>query len=99
MLFSKVDRVLSPKRKFSPERMEKNRAVLTEVCANLRAQIQPGVGDGPEALGEVICCSTEARIDGQKLGVADLRWAVLAATGITSARKLPSSVTLSPDLQ
>ena len=82
VLLSKADRLLSPKRKLSQERLERNRLALDEVCVHMRAKIQPGAGDGPDALGELICCSSEAPVDGKKLGVMDLRWAILAAVGL-----------------
>ena len=92
VVLSKIDRVLFPKNKISQECMERNLPFLDETCGELRGKIQPGKADGPEALGEIICCSAETSIDKEKLGLGNLRWAVLAATGLNE----DSSKTLSP---
>ena len=74
--------------------MEKNLPLLDEICANLRGEVQPGMADGPEALGEIICCSAETTMEEEKLGLGNLRWAVLAATGLgEESNRIPSSLT------
>ena len=67
--------------------MELNMPMLAEMCANLRAKIQPRNGHGPEAMGEIVCYSAETALDGKKLGLENLRWAVLAATGLGEEEK------------
>ena len=97
VLLSKVDRLLSPDKKFSAERAQKHMGALDKVVSELRGQIQPGLGDGPDALGEIIACSSAAQVDGQKLGVAEIRWAILAATGF--ANQTASSLLLKSEAQ
>ena len=67
--------------------MEENIHVLTQLCTNLRVKIQPGNGHGPEALGEIVCCSAETTLRGKKLGLENLQWAVLRATGLGEEKK------------
>ena len=67
---------------------------MNRTCQEMRGKIQPGNGDGPEALGEIVTCSAEATLDGKKLGINNVRWAVLAATGLGEAKRklLPSEL-------
>ena len=92
IILSKVDRILFAKSRPSLARMERNAPELGRICQDLRCEIQPGKGDGPEALGEIVTCSAEANLEGKKLGINNVRWAVLAATGLGEGqRKLSSS--------
>lgn len=51
--------------------------------------IQPGRLDGPEALGEIISCSADKRLDKErKFGLDQVRWAVLEAAGLGVKRRL-----------
>ena len=74
--------------------MERNFPQLEEICRHLKSKIQPGVGDGPEALGEIVTCSAETALNGKKLGIGNVRWAVLAATGLGERKRklLPSEM-------
>ena len=70
--------------------MELNSPVLDRTIEMMRSKIQPGLGDGPEALGEILACSAEAKLEtGPKLGINNVRWAVLAATGLNEAKRKP----------
>ncbi|KAL9127093.1 MAG: hypothetical protein Q9217_003968 [Psora testacea] len=95
VILPKVDRILFPKHKVSVEHMEKNLPALDAICTDVKAKIQPGKADGPEALGEIVCCSAETTLGGQRLGIDKLRWAVLAATGLGDVRRkiLSSEIT------
>lgn len=91
VILSKVDRVLYPKLKnLSVSNIQKqikeNASALEEIVSWLRGQIQPGLGDGPEALGEIISCSAETPYRGSAFGINDLRWAILSATGLQNER-------------
>lgn len=91
---SKVDRILFKKSSPSLARIERNSPELDEIVAKLKAKIQPGTGDGPEALGEIVTCSGEKTIDGTKVGINSVRWAVLAATGLGDEKRkvMPSEL-------
>ncbi|MDI1491984.1 MAG: hypothetical protein OHK93_003195 [Ramalina farinacea] len=82
IVLSKIDEVLFKRKKVSEERMLKNLHLLDARCKEMRGQIQPGQAEGPEALGEIICTSADAELQGRKMGVQELRWAVLSATGL-----------------
>ena len=94
IVLSKVDRILFHKSRPSLARMEQNIPELDRICEQLRGSIQPGNGDGPEALGEILTCSAETTLEGKKFGINNVRWAVLAATGLSEAKRklLPSEV-------
>ena len=92
IILSKVDRVLFPNLRTVSvanirAKSQQNAPALAKIVEGLRAQIQPGLGDGPEALGEVISCSAETVFRGSKFGISDVRWATLAATGLGDERK------------
>lgn len=92
VILSKVDRVLFPKLnnvsagKFRVK-LEQNGPVLAEIVESLRKKLQPGLGDGPEALGEVITCSTHKLFVRKKFGVDEVRRATLTATGLDEQKK------------
>ena len=94
IILSKVDRILFRKSRPSSASMERNSPSLDFICEQLKGKIQPGNGDGPEALGEIITCSAEATLEGKKLGINNVRWAVLAATGLGEEKRklLPSEM-------
>ncbi len=94
IILSKVDRILFRKSRPSEARIERNFPELDRICEQLKGKIQPGNGDGPEALGEIVTCSAEATLDGKKLGINNVRWAVLAATGLGEEKRklLPSEI-------
>lgn len=81
VVLSKADRIVYRKGD-SPAKLEKGFAALDEIYKNVRGVIQPGTKEGPEALGEVIAVSADPVGKGKRFGVDELRWAVLAATGM-----------------
>ena len=97
VILSKVDRILFGKKKPSLARMKLKSPDLNRICQELRGKIQPGHGDGPEALGEILVCSAEAKLERSRLGISNIRWAVLAATGLSEAKRklLPSDLSTS----
>ena len=84
IILSKVDRILLPGSKPpSKSKLESNIRELDRIYLEIRAKIQPGKLDGPEALGEIISCSAEKSLErGRRPGMNQVRWAVLAATGL-----------------
>lgn len=89
IILSKVDRILMPGPKMpSGSRLHNNMRKLDEIYQKIRAQIQPGKRDGPEALGEIISCSTVKSFpQGRKAGINQVRWAILAATGLDMEKR------------
>ena len=98
IILSKVDRILFPKGNPSAAHLQSNLPKLERICEELKIKIQPGIRDGPEALGEIVTCSSEITIPGTKLGMNNVRWAVLAATGLSEEKRklLPSNMLLKP---
>ena len=102
IILSKVDRILLPGQKSkipSQDILRKTSAHLLEVFENVRAKVQPGNSGRPEALGEIIGCSGERTVKPgeQKLGINNVRWAVLAATGLSDkARRVSPLKVLTP---
>ncbi len=97
IILSKVDRVLMPRPKASlKSQLESSIGNLEKIYQNVRVRIQPGKLDGPEALGEIISCSTEKSLEqGKRPGINQVRWAVLTATGLSLQKKMiasPSSI-------
>lgn len=96
VILSKVDRILLPGPKTPSEaRLESYSAELRKIFEKLRTKIQPGKSDGPEGLGEIISCSAEKSLErGRRLGINQVRWAVLAATGLNNQSRIfrPSDI-------
>lgn len=91
VILSKVDRLLFKKADPSVALLKRNSPLLDAYVGALKQQIQPGLGDGPEALGEVLTCSATKTLNGKKLGINNVRWAVLAATGLSDTGELQQS--------
>lgn len=83
VVLSKADRIVcgGPKAP-TDQQLHLRSESLRGICENIREAIQPAHSEGPVALGELIACSAEKSIDGKRLGINHLRWAVLAATGL-----------------
>lgn len=92
VILSKVDRVLLSKMNNVSAvkiraKLEQNGPALGQIVEGLREKLQPGLGDGPEALGEVIACSTDKVFMKKQFGIDGVRWATLAATGLGEEKK------------
>lgn len=94
VILSKVDRVLFSSKAQAKMAMKKRQSNVSVSAANiadlqkslreLRAVIQPdGRTEGPGALGEILTCSAETRLERntQRLGINAVRWAILTAAG------------------
>jgi GTP-binding protein len=99
IILSKVDRILLPGSKTpSKSKLKSNISELEGVYRKIRAKIQPGKTDGPEALGEIISCSAEKSLErGRRPGINQVRWAVLAATGLSLDKKMLELTRFSED--
>ncbi|CAO2655730.1 Nn.00g045330.m01.CDS01 [Neocucurbitaria sp. VM-36] len=89
VILSKMDKLYIPKAKeikrhdgkASSKLKSKGTAEgLRKEMEKLKNEIQPPVGGG--ALGEIIACSAETLVDGRRLGIDHLRYAVLKAVGL-----------------
>lgn len=97
IILSKIDKLYIPKVKvvkhFNGKSMNKLKPKgttqgLREVMNKLKVEIQPPFGGG--ALGEILACSAETVVDGKRLGIDHVRYAVLKAVGLEAGVKKPS---------
>lgn len=93
VVLSKVDRILFRKKQNPTiELLRRNAAVLQEKAGSIGSHLDGLNVYGPKALGEILACSTTASVErGNFLGINNLRWSVLAATGLHERRVLPNS--------
>ncbi|KAI4215823.1 MAG: hypothetical protein LQ351_001811 [Letrouitia transgressa] len=91
---SKIDRVLFAGRKQHSERLlNTNSPCLLRKFEEIQEQLNLIESEGPRPLGELVGCSAEASIEnGRRLGINNLRWAVLAATGFSTTNEIPYSL-------
>ncbi|KAJ5814649.1 GTP-binding protein EngB [Penicillium riverlandense] len=85
IIVSKVDKVLSKKKKLKFGVSTAGIERLQSMLRDLRPVVQPdfSVSEGPGALGEIITAGAETLTStGQALGVNAVRWAILSAAGI-----------------
>ena len=93
VILSKVDRIMFPNSKLLPKHRWKNNARrLIGIFENIRKEIQPAKCEYPVALGELIACSTPKSGIGERIGINNLRWAILAAAGLHDEKNPTSMV-------
>lgn len=89
VILSKMDKLYIPKakevRRFDGKAISKLKSKgtiegLRKVMQEIKAEIQPPYGGG--ALGEILGCSSETLVDGKRLGIECVRYAVLKAAGL-----------------
>lgn len=94
VILSKLDKIYIPKAKeikhFNGKSVGKLKPKgtlqgLREAMEKLKVDIKPPVGGG--ALGEILGCSAETVVDGKRLGIDHVRYAVLKAAGLESRGK------------
>jgi GTP-binding protein len=94
VVLSKLDKLYIPKAKeikrFDGKVMQKLKAkgtveALRKNMEGLKNEIKPPVGGG--ALGEILGVSAETLVDGKRLGIDHVRFAVLKAAGLDAGLK------------
>lgn len=99
IILSKLDKLYIPKAKeikrhdgksLSKLRPKGSPEGLRTQMEKLKNEIQPPVGGG--ALGEILACSAETMVDGRRLGIDHVRYAILKAAGLDTGFKKPSRV-------
>jgi len=97
VILSKMDKIYIPKAKdvkhFNNKkgyRLKPKGTVeaLRKDMEKLKPEIKPPVGGG--ALGEMLACSAETLVDGRRLGIDHVRYAVLKAVGLDRVPPKPS---------
>ncbi|KAM0716404.1 hypothetical protein Q7P37_007849 [Cladosporium fusiforme] len=90
VVMSKVDKLLHPTSKVpGPQRLGNALAKLSKARDDVRAELKDAFNDGRDVSDDILCCSAEKSLDERsgwrsKLGVDELRWAVLNACGLES---------------
>ncbi|KAL8710396.1 MAG: hypothetical protein Q9220_004997 [cf. Caloplaca sp. 1 TL-2023] len=90
IILSKVDRVLynTKGRAPSPSMLLKKTTHLQSLFQSLRDRLDAMDVTGPKPLGEILACSTmPLREKVKDAGINNLRWSILAATGLNEVRK------------
>jgi GTP-binding protein len=99
IILSKVDRILAKSIKSLRTGVaEPKLRELRNITHGLKPVVQPvGFGEGPGALGEILTCSAEVKVDGKTpLGISAIRWSILTASGFDgSVEALKSEPTAS----
>lgn len=89
IVLSKVDKLLYSNTKApGPQRLHNKLLQLRELCASIRQRLDDETEDSKQTTGDILCCSAERSLDdrqpNRKLGVDEIRWAVLSACGMES---------------
>lgn len=89
IVLSKVDKLLySSSKAPGPLRLHNKLLQVQQVCADIRSRLDEEVADRKHSTGDILCCSAERSLDekqrNRKLGVDEVRWAVLSACGMES---------------
>lgn len=83
VILSKVDKVLfTGSRTPSPVALETRFSDLRRTMEMVKAAVQPDPEDDGSAVGDVISCSSEKWIEGKRLGIDTVRFAMLRAAGL-----------------
>lgn len=83
VVLAKVDRLLFPTARLpSAQALEVRLAELRRAMEDVQRTIQPDVEDISGALGELLACSSEKKINAKKLGINSVRHAMLQAAGL-----------------
>ncbi|KAF2193455.1 GTP-binding protein engB, partial [Zopfia rhizophila CBS 207.26] len=86
IILPKMDRVFIPKSSLNVESLgkkAKSKGSIEElhyIMKSLRQEIQPKRGSG--ALGEILACSSQVGVQGRRLGIDSVRYAMLQAAGL-----------------
>lgn len=90
IIMSKVDKLIHPGSKPpGPEKLNNCLVKLKVGCDDVRRELKQAFNDGRDVRDDILCCSAEKSLDERsgrrsKLGVDELRWAILSASGLES---------------
>ena len=84
VVLSKVDKLLwSGSKAPSAGKLELKTGALRKICKEVGSKVDAEAGDGRSAITDILCCSAEKSLTGhRKIGVDEIRWAVLRACGM-----------------
>lgn len=90
IVMSKVDKLIHPGSKPpGPQKLENCLLKLKVACDDVRSTLRAAFNDGRDVRDDILCCSSEKSLDERsgwrsKLGVDELRWAILNSSGLES---------------
>jgi GTP-binding protein len=106
IVMSKVDKLIHPGSKPpGPQKLENCLIKLKVACDDVRTTLREAFDDGRDVRDDILCCSSEKSLDERsgwrsKLGVDELRWAILNASGLESDEMgMPKKKTKAKDIQ
>lgn len=84
IILSKTDKIIyRTSNAPGPEKLQQRIEQLHEKTDKVREKVAPKGKRGNAVLNDIICCSSEKSLDkGRMLGMDEVRWAVLQATGL-----------------
>jgi hypothetical protein len=85
VVLTKIDKVLFPNHKQTPEALTRNMPRLETVAETMRHVAAPKSERGLKAMSDVLMCSSEKAWPAggpKKMGVDGVRWAVLQSVGL-----------------
>lgn len=87
VILSKVDKLLHPGSKWpGPQKLTRGLLKLKETCRNIQERLDAEAGDGRKIAADILCCSAEKGVNKedkhQKIGIDEVRWAVISACGL-----------------
>lgn len=98
VVLSKVDRIIyQGNTTRTPSKMAAGARILqlTKMMEKIKREVQPNTEDDGGAIGELISCSAEKWIEGSRMGVDAVRFAMLQAAGL----ELPPKVKLAKPVE
>lgn len=93
VVLSKVDKLLYPTSKLpTAGKLSGGLQKLRETCEKVRAKLREAYDDGRPVTDDILCVSAEKSLDeksrfSSKLGIDELRWAILNAAGLEGDEK------------
>lgn len=92
VVLSKLDKLYIPEGRFTANPHQRPNPkpkgtleAVRKMMKDLKPTLNPPVGGG--ALGEILACSSETMVDGKRVGLDHVRYAVLKAVGLEKKRK------------
>lgn len=83
VILSKADKIVLPGSRIpSPGALEARLSHLRRTMEDVKEAVQPDTEEDSGAIGEVIACSSEKWIEGKRMGIDAVRFAMLEAGGL-----------------
>jgi GTP-binding protein len=90
VILSKADKIVFPgSRTPSSQALETRLTELRRTMESVKEAVQPNSEDDGGAVGEVVACSSEKWIEGKRMGIDEVRFAMLRAAGLEYRPNVP----------